>query len=321
MKQHYEEIDALISKYLLGEATPEEAMQLDDWRSASLENETIFQESARAMGWIEQETSTNLAWDKVKPQLQQKAPIIPLYKRTGFRIAAGIAILLTVGFSWFFLAGNPQQEQQFYATTSRPETVQLSDGTSIKIAKHSSVELKKGYGTAHRHLVLKGSGYFTVKHDEKKPFVIDAGPLHIKDLGTKFDVTQSDDTIYVRVDEGMVMLYDNSGLKITLKASQSAYYVISTGDMELEIATKTPNATGKTFVFDNQRLETVVARLNQVYGSDVRVASAAANNCLITVQFKDEPLELVLDIIAETLSMKVEKEGAIYWLRGESCTE
>ena len=214
-----------------------------------------------------------------------------------------------------------QEDQQLFAATTNVKNVKLSDGTSIRIAQHSSVELKEGYGTTHRHLILKGSGYFSVKHDDKKPFVIDAGPLRIKDLGTKFDVTQSDDTIYVRVDEGTVMLYDKSGLKITLKASQSAYYVISTGDMEVEVETHAPNASGKTFVFDNQRLETVVARLNQVYGSDVRIASPTAKNCLITTQFKDEPLELVLDIIAETLSLSVEKEGTIYWLRGETCTE
>lgn len=320
MKQHYEEIDALISKYLLGEASPEEAMLLEDWRNDSPENEAVYQESLRSMGLVEQVVSTDSAWQKIRPQINEQAVIIPLYKRSAFRIAAGIALLLTAGLSWFLLNGNPEQPQLF-AAESKAKKVQLSDGTSIRIAKHSSVQLKDGYGTNHRHLVLKGSGYFTVKHDEKKPFVIDAGPLHIKDLGTKFDVKQSDDTIYVRVDEGTVMLYDNSGLKITLKASQSAYYVISTGDMELEVETHLPNANGKTFVFHEQRLETVVSRLNQVYGSDVRIASPKAKDCLITVQFKDEELELILDIIAETLSMAVEKEGTIYWLKGETCTE
>lgn len=320
MKQHYEEIDALISKYLLGEASPEEAMHLEDWRNASPENETMYQESLRSMGLVEQVVSADSAWNKIRPQINKQAVIIPLYKRAAFRIAAGIALLITIGLTWFLMDGSPEQ-QRLFAAESNAKNVQLSDGTSIRIAQHSSIELKDGYGTNHRHLVLKGSGYFTVKHDEQKPFVIDAGPLHIKDLGTKFDVKQSDDTIYVRVDEGTVMLYDNSGLKITLKASQSAYYVISTGDMELEIETHMPNTSGKTFVFDNQRLETVVTRLNQVYGSDVRIASPAVKNCLITVQFKDEELELVLDIIAETLSLTVEKEGTIYWLRGETCAE
>jgi transmembrane sensor len=321
MKQDNEQIDALISKYLLGEASPEEAMQLDDWRSTSQENEAVFQESAHFFGWKERGASTDLAWEKIKPQLRKESSIVSLYKRTGFRVAAGITLLLSVGLIWFILAGNPEQTQQSFIAASRPKTVKLSDGTAIRIADHSTVTLKKGYGRSHRYLSLKGSGYFTVKHDDKKPFVIDAGPLRIKDLGTKFDVTQTDDTIFVRVDEGKVMLFDHSGLKITLNASQSAYYVISTGELELEIETKVPNAYGKTFVFDKQRLETVIARLNLVYGSDVRIASSTAKDCLITVQFKDESLELVLDIIAETLSMKVEKEGSVYWLKGESCKE
>ena len=313
------DIDALIGKYLLGEASPEEAMLLEDWKVALPENQTYYTQTVAALGLVEQSFSAENAWQKVQPQLTEiQAPIRTLYTRRFYQVAASIAVLLTiVTFAVYFL--NQTEDQQLYAAKDISSKVILKDGTQVTIAKNSSIELKDGYGTNHRHLKLKGSGYFSVKHSDQMPFVIDAGPLHIKDLGTKFDINNSGDTIFVRVDEGVVMIYDNAGMKITLKATQSAYYVVSTGEMEFEIETNAPNGQGKTFVFDNQRLETVVARLNQVYQTDIRIETPAVKNCLITTQFTDEELDMVLSVIAETLGLTVEKQGSVYWLKGTSC--
>lgn len=313
------DIDALIGKYLLGEASPEEAMLLEDWKNESPENERYYRQSITALGLVDEVFSAENAWQKVQPRLAEtQAPIRTLNTRKFYQIAASIAVVLGVAaFAAYFFTQT--SDQQLYAAKDVSSKVILKDGTQVTIAKNSSIELAEGYGTNHRHLKLKGSGYFSVKHSEQMPFVIDAGPLHIKDLGTKFDVDATGDTIFVRVDEGVVVIYDNAGMKITLKATQSAYYVVSTGEMEFEIETDAPNGQGKTFVFDKQRLETVVARLNQVYQTDIRIETPAVKDCLITTQFTNEDLDIVLSVIAETLGLKVEKQGSIYWLKGTSC--
>jgi transmembrane sensor len=313
------DIDALIGKYLLGEASPEEAMLLEDWKNESPENERYYRQSVTALGLVDQAFSAENAWQKVHTQLTEtQAPIRTLNTRKFYQIAASIAVVLGVAaFAAYFFTQT--RDQQLFAAKDVSSKVILKDGTHVTIAKNSSIELVEGYGTNHRHLKLKGSGYFSVKHSEQMPFVIDAGPLHIKDLGTRFDVDATGDTIYVRVDEGVVVIYDNAGMKITLKATQSAYYVVSTGEMEFEIETHAPNGQGKTFVFDKQRLETVVARLNQVYQTDIRIETPAVKDCLITTQFTNENLDIVLSVIAETLGLKVEKQGSTYWLKGTSC--
>jgi ferric-dicitrate binding protein FerR (iron transport regulator) len=181
------------------------------------------------------------------------------------------------------------------------------------------VELAPGYGEKNRIVKLKGSGYFSVKHSEALPFVIDAGPIHIKDLGTKFNVQTTEDTIFVRVDEGVVMIYDNTGMKITLKANESAHYVIATGDLELEVETSSAASGSKTFVFDNQRLEDVVKRMSAVYHADIRIDNPQLKNCPITVQFDNENLETALAVVAETMQLSLEKQGNVYLLKGQSC--
>lgn len=311
------DIDALISKFLAGEASPEEAMLLEDWKAELPENQRYFDQSLAVFGLVQLTVSTDAAWTNVEPQLQQ-APIRRLQTPGWFRIAAAIAVLVAVGsLAWYFF---PAKTEQLYTAQATTHRIRLQDGTAVAIAPHSSLELAPGYGASNRTLKLKGSGYFSVKHSAQLPFIIDAGALHIKDLGTQFNVEANDDTIFVRVDEGVVLIYDNAGMQITLKASQSAHYVIATGKMELEVETSPVPAAAKTFVFDNQRLEEVVNRLQKVYNADIRIETPEVKNCLITTQFSNESLDLVLSVVAETLGLTVEKTGTVYWLKGTSCT-
>lgn len=318
MMKAIHDIDALISKFLAGEATPDEAMLLEDWKMESHENETYFQQSEAIFGHSDSPVLVDAVWEKLQPQLIEKTPIRKLNTRMYYRVAAAISVLLVIGLLVVYLL--PQQlDSQVLSAENEVKKVKLDDGTEVAIAAHSSIELAEGYGTKNRSLQLKGSGYFSVKHSDQLPFIINAGPIHIKDLGTKFNVDVTDDTIFVRVDEGIVEIYDNKGMKITLKANESAHYVISTGELELEIETGTTAVT-KTFVFDNQRLEAVLKRINEVYQVDIHVDNPTVNNCLITTQFSNETIDIVVAVIAETLGLTVEKsDEKTYLLKGESC--
>jgi len=318
MMKAIHDIDALISKFLAGEASPEEAMLLEDWKMESLENETYFQQSEAVFGQIDRPVSVDAIWEQLQPQLTEKAPIRKLNTFIYYRVAAAVVALLVVGMLVVYLL--PQKlESQIFTAENSAKNVKLNDGTEVSIASHSSIELADGYGTKNRSLKLTGSGYFSVKHSDQLPFIINAGPIHIKDLGTKFNVEVKDDTIFIRVDEGIVEIYDNAGMKITLKAKESAHYVILTGELELEIETGN-EVTSKVVVFNNQRMQTVIQRINEVYQVNILVENAAINDCLITTQFSNENIDVVVSVLAETLGLTVEKNGEnTYILKGESC--
>lgn len=319
MKTALHDIDALISKFFAGEASPEEAMLLEDWKAESEENASYFDRSMLALGFAEPVVSTDAAWMNVLPQLKTEAPIRKLGAgRWILPAAAVLTVLLSIGFIWMYLIPETSP-QQVYTAQQTEKNVRLEDGTGIVIAANSSVELAPGYGKNNRTVRLKGSGYFTVKHSDRLPFVIDAGPIHIKDLGTKFDVQNAGDTIFVRVDEGQVMIYDNKGMKITLNANESAHYVISTGQLQMDVETSGGSAKPKTIIFDQQRLEDVVQLLNDAYKADIRIQSPQARNCIITIEFHNEDLDMALTVIAQTLGLTLEKQGTTYWLKGHTC--
>jgi len=313
------EIEELIGKFLCGDASPEEAMRLEDWLKESPENELYFEKSASILGLKIPVVSEDKAWETVSSKVSQ-TPVRKL--RFGWISSVAAILIISVGMYFWMSSDN----SRLYSAGDAERSLKLDDGTKIKLASNSSVELNGEYGKKNRFLDLKGSAYFSVKHSEKLPFVINTGPIHIKDLGTKFDVKSTEDTIFVRVDEGVVMIYDNKGMKMTLKANESAHYVISSGKLEIDVKTATSATLGDRFskatiLLDDQRLEDAVTILNQSYNVDIRIENPALNNCRITTEFLNEDLETVLDIIGQTLEVRIEKIENVYWIKGTSCNQ
>lgn len=311
------DMDALIGKFLTGEASPEEAIFLEDWMAESPGNKTYFEQSAKAFGLVEKAVSTDDAWTKVCGKLEQ-APV----RKLSIGWIASVAAVLVISFgALLYMLNTPGQPIVFTAGKAE-KNLELNDGTDIRLAAHSSVELAAGYGKKNRALTLKGSGYFSVKHRKQLPFIIDAGPIHIKDLGTKFDVNTTDDTIYVRVDEGVVVIYDNKGMKLTLQANESAHYVISTGELKLDVLAENLKKQYKTIILDNQRLEDVVELLNKTYQVTIRIDNPALKNCRITTEFLNEDLDTVLMVISQTLEVTILREKAnSYLIKGLACIQ
>ncbi len=311
------DMDALIGKFLSGEASPQEAMFLEDWIAESQENEHYFEQSAKAFGLTGKVISTDAAWNKVQTQLKQ-APV----RRLNTRWISSVAAILIISFGAVLYFLNSEEQNTIFIAGKEKKNIELNDGTDIQLAAHSSVELSTEYGKKNRSLKLKGSGYFSVKHSKKLPFIIDAGPIHIKDLGTKFDVKTADDTIYVRVDEGVVVIYDNKGMQLTLHANESAHYVISSGDLKLDVLTENLKKQYKTILLDNQRLEDVVDLLNKTYKVNIRIDNPALKDCRITTEFLNEDLDTVLMVISQTLEVTILKEkNNVFVIKGLACIQ
>jgi ferric-dicitrate binding protein FerR (iron transport regulator) len=312
-----QDTDALIGKFLSGEASPEEAMQLEDWIAESHDNQTYFEQSAFAFGLADQAISTDAAWNNVRPQLKP-APVRKL--SAGWISSIAAILVISFGAALYFL--NASDQQTVFIAGKNDKRFELNDGTDIRLSAHSSVELSADYGKKDRSLTLKGSGYFSVKHSKKLPFIIDAGPIHIKDLGTKFAVRATDDTIYVRVDEGVVVIYDNKGMQLTIHANESAHYVISSGDLQLDVLTENLKAKYQTIILDNQRLEDVVDLLNKTYKVTIRIDNPALKDCRITTEFLNEDLDTVLMVISQTLEVTIIRQKTNeYLIKGIACIQ
>jgi len=81
--------------------------------------------------------------------------------------------------------------------------VPLSDGSTVDINTQSTVEVAMRPDLREVRLT-RGEAWFRVAHDTKRPFVVSAGRVHVRAVGTAFSVRRHDDGADVVVTEGVV---------------------------------------------------------------------------------------------------------------------
>lgn len=315
------EIENIIAKYLAGEASPEEAITLEEWKDLSSENEKYYQgceQLFNTQNTNQQKVETNKAWENVSSQLTSQTKVVSLKRSySAWRIAASIAILLSISVYVFYNFNSQQQDVLSYQAENEIMNVALSDSTHIQLSPHANIVLNEHFGEKNRLLKLKGDAYFEVIHNAEKPFIVDAGKVFIKDIGTKFKITNSSDsdTVHVHVDEGVVLLFDSAGTEITITANQHAMYIRSTKQVVSDAASIVPIKS----VFDKTKLIDVAKILSEKYNMPITLSNNIIHNCLLTASFNNENIETVLTIISETLGFSYKKTEDGYLIFGKQC--
>ena len=105
-------------------------------------------------------------------------------------------------------------------TAPAPLIVPLDDGSRLELAPQTVV--KRGDGAADRVelAVESGRATFDVKPNGPRTWVIAAGPVVVKVLGTRFTVARSGNAVEVTVERGKVQVTGPGGMKI-LTAGES----------------------------------------------------------------------------------------------------
>lgn len=322
-----ENIDELLSKFFSGEASPEEAMLLEDWKADHPDNLNYFKKNEKVFALLypgnnSSEPDSHSAWEKVKNKMEGSAAVIPLNrnKNVVWMIAAGITMLIGLGVLIFYVMNAGRQQNILYTAANIPREVKLTDGSQIAISPHSNISVDKDFGKKNRIVHLKGNADFSVIHEETLPFIVDAGDVFIRDIGTKFSIRSSVDTdsVFVRVDEGVVLLFDSLGSTLEIKATEKAVYIRSIKKIIAE-QTITNSSVSSSLHFMNASLTDVILKLTGLYHTDILLENEQLGNCKITTQFNKENLEIVLGVITETLGLSYEKTSSGYLIKGQSC--
>ena len=173
-----------------------------------------FAEWDEFTAWLEQSPSHAAAYDRVAAAVAEVAEGLPssapaaanddetqptgISRRWfGGAIAASLAALVVFGV-W-------RGDGMYVETTAPGETrmIALEDGSRIDLAGGSVIELDRDDPRFAR--LEQGRALFTIRHDEARPFRLEAGEDTLVDAGTVFDVSLDDKAIAVSVGEGAVI--------------------------------------------------------------------------------------------------------------------
>lgn len=323
-------MDDLIGKVLAGEATAQEQETVMLWRKQSEDNEKYFNQlnhifdKAGATN-VQVEFDADEAWNKVKSQIKHDGKVISINRTPFFsplRIAAGIILLLGIGFVFYLLTAPPIQT---LAVASEKETRQdtLPDGSTAFLNKKTELEFEYNPREKTRKVKLKGEAYFAVKHEDEKPFIIEADEILVRDIGTEFNLKAypDKDTIEIIVTHGEVQFYTKQDPGLNLKAGEKAIYSKRTKEF-YRIEKPDTNALSyktKVFSFNNTDLRSVVSLLNEVYNSKISLANESLYSCRLTANFKEDNPEIIAEVIAETMGLEITKKDDQLILSGKGC--
>lgn len=310
--------DDLLVKHLLGEASPDEEQMVQQWITVSEANrhhydqlKLIWDESKKLAATSN--IDTDKAWRQFKERVAQKQDVvtkpktISLFAGRWVRIAA--MLVLVVGGSLLYYINN---SNKLIVVQSAENTLTdtLPDGSVVILNKHSSISYRRGFGSDTRKVALTGEAFFSVIHNDKKPFIVSAGEANIKDVGTSFNIKNTPDETEIIVETGVVEVAKKK-YAITVLPHEKA--VVSRGQ---EKPVKQSNADElynyyrtHEFVCNGTPLWKLVNVLNDAYSVNIIITSQQVKNMQLTTTFQNEPLNSILAVICETFNLHVERQG------------
>ena len=319
-------IDYLLFRALKGDVTPAEAEKVAEWRAASPSNEAYYRE-LEALLALTSESQAPLPATVVRPPvarelLGRSAGALGL--RGGTRPgrsrllwgAGGVAALaaglvLVFGLS----AGRGEADllslgvDEFATGSSDVATVQLRDGTIVRLAPRSRLRLT-GAPDA-REVTLEGRAYFAVATMDGYPFTVKTRGGDAVVLGTRFEAEAHGEELRVLVVEGRVALAA-SGRRVQVDAGETARAV--QGAVSSAVTVPDPHRSiewvGDFLVFQGTPIEEVAEELRRFYGMKLVVLGERLDHQTVTAWFPDPVRQDVIRVVCTVLAASCsEKDG------------
>jgi len=307
----------LISSYLSDELSSSQISILEDWVKEDSDNKKTF--LAYKNAWVGSNISksnknidVNTEFENLQSKLFVGNETHTIVKKNNsmkflLRIAAVIAIILAG-----IVSVNSYLNNKTLIYTAQNEVIEQTtpDGSVISINRNSTVEFNNNSNKI-RNVKLNGSAFFKVKHDDKVPFVIQTQDIKVSVLGTSFlvDSRPNDNFITIVVKSGKVSVKDAeneiilvAGEKGIFSKKENKLFKLKNNDVNY-LSWKT-----KELEFNNSDLNEVVRVLKGTYNKNIIIdQSVDITNNKLTAKFNNRSFESVLNIIKETLDIKVEK--------------
>ena len=291
-----------------------------------LENNCSEEEKRTVINWVAKSEANQKIYNKIKSEyVASKLKEAKIGKNSSVNfnrvvknkksfqfktITAVIAILLvSTLFLTFYKALIIFNEKQSNQSITRVLTnkgdqyrLLLPDGTSVSLNSDSKIMYPKQFSDSVREVVLQGEAYFDVMHDANKPFIVKTSDLHIRVLGTTFNVKSysEDKTIQATLVSGKVEVFKNeSSSKLILKPSQRATLNKDKNKIILDKVITQDIISWRTgkLIFKDAFLEDVLKDIERKYNVSFEIKSEKLLKYKYTGSFDDLKIEEILEIL------------------------
>lgn len=328
--------EELLARYVAQETNDTENQAIERWRADLPAHEKMIQDFEKL--WTKTEVlkssfpsfDTEKAWAKFDLAIQndEKGKIRKItFKPTALRIAASVLLIATVGFAIYWLSGRqdaPEVMAQITKTQKEAPNLTLEDKSTVQMGQNAKITYPEKFAKTNRMIRFEGQAHFKISPDASRPFIIQTSEkATIKVLGTSFWVTSYPETdrVEVNVTTGKVEVSAKEQ-KIVLEAGESGVWAGKKGDLaKIDTRRLETEKRQKTYslIFKGTPLPAVIEKLNITCGTKLTL-SPELQKCLLTVNFEEQDVETILQILTETLEIKQTqgRQGDIV-LTGKGC--
>ncbi|WP_455590667.1 FecR family protein [Bacteroides sp.] len=245
-----------------------------------------------------------------------------------YALVASVALLLICGtLSILLFTQKPTSEVWYVLNSGRQsmDSVQLADGTFVILNAGSKLTYPKNFIGERREVILSGQAFFRVHPNKKSSFVVKTKNMDITALGTSFEVFSYD------TDTNVETTLLNGKIKVEPKDDKEAIkgeYILSPneklscnqGKVRIEhVDANTYSAwrTGGRLVFKNETLAMILPRLEKWYGQKIECPSKIADHYRFTFTLRNEPLDLILNIMSHSAPITYNLKSNDYYVLKE----
>ncbi len=316
--------DELLIRYLQKETNQKENASVKEWISLSEDNNIYFKEFSnlyKASNFQKDYHEINVEkdWKKVERRIKEtkvKKKVKKLVPSIVWKIAAGLALLISLT---IYQYSNTQLITVIARNSAKK--IELPDGSFVWLNKNSELSYNKGLSGTTRNIKLKGEGYFEVKKDQEKPFIVELNNTKTQVLGTQFNLKENKNkSVALVLVEGSVNFSTKKEHLIVKPSEKITASLI--GKLEKSINKDLNFLSWKTKVlkFNDTPLSKVIEDINKLYKVNLLIENKELFHCNLTIEFNKESLKNILETLKVLYNIDYElQEKNNYLIKGGNC--
>jgi transmembrane sensor len=320
-------MDELLAKYMLGEATASEVQAVDNWMKDDEKNRRYFAdfkliwESSKKLK-IESKLDTDESWAEFKQMTAGQKPssgaIKPLTaRRNWMKIAAVWVLFGMAGLLYFFLKPEVKATMITLQANNEVKTETLPDGSVITLNRHSLLTYPEKFSGDTREVKLsRGEAFFDIAHDKNKPFLIRVNDIMVRVVGTSFNIRNTKSETEVIVETGIVQV---TRQKEVIRLNPAEMVVIRHDKRKMVKSGRVDELYNyyrtKRLMLDNTPLSRAVEMLSEVYHVNIIIDNKNMAAKTLTTVLQTDSLDNALKVISETLNARIIKKDGMIIIR------
>jgi transmembrane sensor len=240
------------------------------------------------------------------------------------KVAAALAATSIIAVTAITLTTSRGVAAQVYTTgVGATMNVPLSDGTVVVLNTDSRIEVR--FSEALRQIrLVRGEIRSEVSPDAERPFIVDAGTVNVRALGTTFNVYRAPGFVNVAVEEGGVTVNVGESTAApegsaepagTRVAANSGIRVDNNGELTQLTGSALANAFSwreRRLVFDGDKLADIAGEFNRYNAAPKIYVDGAARDRQFSGVFDAMSPRAFADLVANSSNFEVtRKDGEI----------